>query len=136
MLTIEVLPECRAAIDAVPMSEPLHFLVNDFGRPFASAAAFGNKFADWCREAGLATVECADGKVRSYRAHGLRKASPVALAYADATAPQLMAISGHSSLAQVQVYIDEANQKRLAKAAIDKLRSSREKKRQQTYTPN
>ncbi|WP_192740838.1 hypothetical protein [Bradyrhizobium sp. OAE829] len=48
------------------------FLVNDYGRPFASAAAFGNKFAGWCNAAGLKPVLCDDGRVRNYRAHGLR----------------------------------------------------------------
>ena len=28
----------------------------DYGKPFASAAAFGNKFADWCNDAGLKPV--------------------------------------------------------------------------------
>jgi hypothetical protein len=53
----------------------LTFLVNDYGRPFASAAAFGNKFADWCDAAGLQPVLCDDGRTRNYRAHGLRKAA-------------------------------------------------------------
>ena len=35
---------------------------------FASAAAFGNKFADWCDQAGLLPVACDDGRVRNYRA--------------------------------------------------------------------
>ena len=41
-----------------------------------SAAAFGNKFADWCNEADLQPVLCADGRTRNFRAHGLRKAAP------------------------------------------------------------
>ena len=48
VLTIRVLPELQAAIDAMPNSDALTFLLTEFGRPFASAAAFGNKFADWC----------------------------------------------------------------------------------------
>jgi len=32
-----------------------------------------------------------------------------------------MSVSGHSSLAQVQVYIDEFEQDRMAEAAIEKL---------------
>jgi hypothetical protein len=32
-----------------------------------------------------------------------------------------MAVSGHSSLAQVQVYIDEVDQVRMAEAAMEKL---------------
>ena len=121
-LTIRVLPELQAAIDALPKSESvLTFLVNDYGRPFASAAAFGNKFADWCNAAKLLPVLCDDGKVRNFRAHGLRKAACLQLAYAGCSGPEIMAVSGHSSLTQVQVYIDEAEQHRMAEAAMTKL---------------
>ena len=44
-----------------------------------------------------------DGKVRSYRAHGLRKAAQVALAHSRCTGPERMAVSGHATLAQVQI---------------------------------
>ncbi len=106
MLTIRIIPELHAAMDAMPESAKregvLTFLVNDYGRAFASAAAFGNKFADWCNAAGLKPVVCDDGRVRNYRAHGLRKAALRALAHAGATGVQLMAVSGHSSLDQLQ----------------------------------
>ena len=104
-----------------PRDTALAFLVNDYGKPFASAAAFGNKFADWCNEAEFEPVLCADGRVRNYRAHGLRKAACKALAHAGCTGPEIMAVSGHSSLAQVQVYIDEVEQVRMAEAAMEKL---------------
>ena len=52
VLTIPVLPELQAALDAMPRSDALTFLLTEYGRPFASAAAFGNKFADWCVGAG------------------------------------------------------------------------------------
>jgi len=82
-------------------------------QPFASGAAFGAKFADWCNDAKLPAVECDDGRTRNYPAHGLRKAALRALAHAGCTAPEIMAVSGHSTLAQVQVYIDEAEQDRM-----------------------
>ena len=47
------------------------------GQPFASAAAFGGKFADWCIAAGLKPVLCDDGKTRNYRAHGLAQGRDV-----------------------------------------------------------
>jgi integrase len=125
-LSIRILPELQAAIDAMPARDnALAFLLNDYGKPFATAAAFGNKFADWCREAGLEPVLCADGRTRSYRAHGLRKAACVALAYAGCTGPEIMAISGHSSLAQVQVYLDEAESEQMAEAAMRKLEAKK-----------
>ena len=59
-----LLPELQRALDAMPQSElSLAFLLNDYRRPFASAAAFGNKFADWCLAAGLKPVLCDDGKI-------------------------------------------------------------------------
>lgn len=62
--------------------------------------------------------------VRSYRAHGLRKAALRALAHGCATGAELMAVSAHSSLQQVQEYIDEVDQERAADAATTKLANS------------
>jgi hypothetical protein len=45
---------------------------------------------------------------------GLRKAACKALAHARCTALEIMAVGGHSTLAQVQVYIDEVDQERMA----------------------
>ena len=63
---------------------------------------------------------CNDGKVRNYRAHGLRKAACRQLAHAGCTAPEIMAVSGHSSLSEVQKYISAVEQDRLAEAAMVK----------------
>jgi integrase len=128
LLKIGVLPELRAALEALPKQARadgvLTFLVTDYGKPFASAAAFGNKFADWCKAAGLKPVLCADGQTRNYRAHGLRKAALRRLAHAGATGVELMAVSGHSSLKQLQKYLDEVDQERAADAAFTKLVSA------------
>jgi integrase/recombinase XerD len=122
VLSIPVLPDLQAALDAMPARDSsLAFLLNDHGKPFASATAFGNKFADWCRAAGLKPALCDDGRMRNYRSHGLRKAACKALAHAGCTGPEIMAVSGHSSLAQVQVYINDVEQDRMAEAAITKL---------------
>jgi integrase/recombinase XerD len=47
---LKIMPELQAALDAIPKAARtdgvLTFLVKDYGRPFASAAASGNKFAD------------------------------------------------------------------------------------------
>ena len=84
-LTIAVLPELRSALEAVPASAELPFLLN----------VFGMKFADRCDAAGLQPVQCDDGRMRSYRAHGLRKAALTALAQSGCTGSELMAVSGH-----------------------------------------
>jgi integrase len=124
-LTIRILPQLQAALDAVPKAARadgvLTFLVNDYGRAFRTAKTFGDAFARWCREAGLEPVLCADGLTRNYRAHGLRKAALRILAHSGATASQMQAISGHSSLKQLQEYLDEVSQEQLAEAALAKL---------------
>jgi integrase len=123
MLKIPIIPSLQAALDAMPKGgeETLAFLTTDHGKPFASAAAFGNKFADWCKQAALKPVLCDDGRVRNYRAHGLRKAALRALAHAGCTGIELMHVSGHSSLKQLQEYLDEVDQERMAGSAMDKL---------------
>jgi integrase/recombinase XerD len=123
LLKVPITSQLQQALDAMPArdGETLAFLTTDHGKPFASAAAFGNKFAQWCDEAGLQPVRCEDGIVRNYRAHGLRKAALQALAHAGCTGVELMAVSGHASLVQLQAYLQEVEQEDMATAAITKL---------------
>jgi integrase len=88
----------------------LAFLVTAAGAPFTHAG-FGNSVREWCDEAGL--PQCS--------AHGLRKAQCVRLAEAGCTVPEIAAISGHKSLKEIQRYIEELQQERLARAAMAKL---------------
>jgi integrase len=124
-LTIPVLPSLQEALDAVPKEARgdgvLTYLVNDYGRPFASAAAFGNKFADWCVDAGLKPVDCDDGRIRNYRAHGLRKAALYSLYKAGGSVAELQAIGGHASIAELQKYIQEIEQDEQAVSAMAKI---------------
>jgi integrase len=120
LLKVPITATLQAALDAMPPRE-MAFLTTEHSRPFASAAAFGNKFAQWCDEAGLKPVRCEDGKVRNYRAHGLRKAALQALAHAGCTGVELMAVSGHVSLLQLQSYLQEVEQEDMAASAITKL---------------
>ena len=58
---------------------------------------------------------------RIVRAHGLRKACGSArLAEAGCTAHQIAAITGHASLREVEHYTKAAEQKRLARQAMEK----------------
>jgi integrase len=135
LLSIPIMSELQEALDAIPETMRadgvLTFLTNDYGKPFASGPAFGNRFADWCDRVGLMPVLCDDGRARNYRAHGLRKAAMRAAAHAGCTGVELMALGGHSSLKQLQEYIDEVDQERAAEAAMTKLAAARETKRQQ-----
>jgi integrase len=119
MLPSACCPSCRprstrCRTDAMP------FLLTAHGRPSRSAAAFGNRFADWVKAAGLAPVKCDDGKVRTLGIHGLRKAACVALAHSGCSAMEIMAVSGHITLSEAQKYVADADQRRMAEAAIAK----------------
>ena len=133
LLSIPIMSELQDALDAIPdtmrADGVLTFIVNDHGKPFASGAAFGNRFAGWCDQAGLTSVLCDDERTRNYRAHGLRKTAMRAAAHAGCTGVELMALGGHSSLKQVQEYIDEVDQERAADAVTTKLETARETKR-------
>ncbi len=111
-LVLPILPALQQVIDASPCGE-LAFLVNDLGRPFTDAG-FGNKFREWCNQAGL----------RHCTAHGLRKAGATIAANNGATAHQLMAIFGWDTLKMAEAYTRAADQERLAEAAMHMLESS------------
>lgn len=87
------------------------FLVTEFGRSF-SAEGFSNTFVKWARRAGLDS---------GLSAHGVRKASAVALAQAQATNKELQAIMGWSSSKQPDHYTKSADEERIALGAADKL---------------
>ena len=107
MLTIPVHADLQAIIDATP-SEHLTFLTTHHGQPF-TAAGFGNWFRECCNDAGL-PAECS--------AHGLRKAACRRLAEAGCSANEIAAISGHTSLSEVQRYTKAADQARMAQNAM------------------
>jgi integrase len=109
---IPVLPELAAALGAMP-TENLTFLTTDYGRPF-TAAGFGNWFRDRCAEAGLP---------KGYAAHGLRKTAAVRIAEHGATAHQLMAWFGWTSLKEAERYTRAADRKRLARTAGQMLKA-------------
>jgi integrase len=110
-LVLPVLPELQRVIDASPCGD-LTFLVSDLKKPFTDGG-FGNKFREWCDQAGL----------RHCTAHGLRKAGATIAANNGATAHQLMAIFGWSSLKMAEAYTRAADQERLAQAAMHMLTS-------------
>jgi integrase/recombinase XerD len=88
----------------------LSFLVTEFGKPF-SVAGFGNKFRHWCNQAGLPACS----------AHGLRKAMCVRLAEAGATPHEIMAITGHRTLEEVERYTRSARYTELANSGMARL---------------
>jgi integrase len=103
-------PQLEACIAATP-SGHLTFLVTKFGQPF-TPAGFGNWFRDQCDKANL--HHCS--------AHGLRKACAVALAEAGASPHEIASVTGHKTLSEVQRYTDAARKRKLADAAMAKLK--------------
>jgi len=108
---LPVFRQLQESIDATPTGD-LAFLTTSLGKPFTSGASFGNWFAKQCKAAGLPD-EC--------RAHGLRKAGATIAADEGATAHELMAMYGWTRLAMAEVYTKEADKKRLAKSASERL---------------
>jgi integrase len=104
-------PELQVACDAMPKAH-LTYIITAYGKP-RSKYGLGTDFAKWVTEAGLPT-RC--------RLHGLKKGGMRRLAEAGGTAHELMAFSGHKTLTEVQRYTADADRKRLADAAMAKLR--------------
>lgn len=102
--------EALRAIEAMPVAGFGTYLVTQFGKPF-SVAGLGNKFRDWCNEAGL----------RHCSLHGLRKAQSRRLAESGATSLQGRAVTGHKNDRTFGYYAEMADRERLADAGLANL---------------
>ena len=120
---IQISPELKAACDAMP-KQHLTYIVTAYGKP-RSKYGLGNDFAKWAREAGLPD-HC--------RLHGLKKGGMRRAAEAGNTAHELMAFSGHKTLAEVQRYTEAANKKRLADSGAAKMRAAQKENISYTNT--
>ncbi|MEM7006514.1 MAG: tyrosine-type recombinase/integrase [Pseudomonadota bacterium] len=110
-MSIPVHPRLHRALREVD-TKHMVYLTTAFGKPF-TANGFGNWFRDQVRLAKL------DG----LSAHGLRKAIARRLAEAGCTPHEIMSITGHESLKEVQRYAATANRKKMAKSAMNKITS-------------
>jgi integrase len=102
-----------AAINAAAPSEHVTFLINKRGASF-TAKQFGQWFTKRCVRIGLKGVS----------PHGLRKAACRRMAEAGCTAPQIASVSGHASLKEVQRYIEAVDRAKLARVAMNKIRTA------------
>jgi len=106
-----------AAIEACPSPpESLTFLTNEWGHPF-SKRSFNTWFRKCCDEAGLPKT-CVP--------HGLRKGGCRIMAESDCTAKEIMAVSGHTTLKEVERYTKDADKKRLAARAQAKVAAAKD----------
>lgn len=101
----------RAALEAWPRRH-VTILATEDGRGTSSAPSFGNFMAD--------AIDAAELPERCVL-HGLRKAAARRLAEAGCSAHEIMAITGHKTLAEVQRYCMAAQQKRLAQSAMARI---------------
>jgi integrase len=113
-----------AEIIAATPSPHRTFLVTEYGNPY-TPNGFGNAFKDWCRQADL--PHCT--------AHGLRKATAARLAERGATAHEIMAITGHRTLEEVERYTKAVRQAKLADAAMAKL-TTQDRSRTKSVPPD
>lgn len=108
---VPIHPHLVETLDHHPLNN-LAFLMTGQGRPF-TAKAFGSFFRAACQRAG----------VEGRSAHGLRKAACRRLAEAGCTPHQIMAVSGHKTLSEVDRYCREAGRVDLATDAFDRLQA-------------
>jgi enterobacteria phage integrase len=108
---IPIAPELTAAIKAYS-ANGLSLIGTENGRPIKRAALSALM---------RAAIKQADLPRRCV-SHGLRKAAMRLLAENDATDKQIASISGHKTLKEVERYMKAADQKKLARAGMDKLR--------------
>lgn len=111
-VVVRASPESLKAIEAMGVTGIGHFIVTSFGRPF-SVAGLGNKFREWCNDAGL----------KHCTMHGLRKAQSRRLAEAGATSLEGRAVTGHKKDETFAYYAEKADRERLADAAMANLES-------------
>jgi integrase len=125
--TIRVAQRKTATKLTIPIHDALHrvlgmsnrggatILITAYGQPF-SVKGFGNMVSTAIRDAGL-PERC--------KPHGLRKAAARRLAEAGCSASEIMAITGHKTLAEVERYTRAAEQERLARRAIQRQSQNR-----------
>jgi hypothetical protein len=105
---IPIMPELRAAIDAMPdKGKGLAYLLSERNRAY-SAASLGNSFRKWANAAGLHHLSL----------HGIRKAAATIAAENGASEWQMMAVFGWSSPKMAALYTRKANADRLTAGAI------------------
>lgn len=108
-LLIPIHPELKAELDLVS-ADAAAYVETAFGKAF-TAAGFSQWFREQAQAAGL----------QDRTPHGLRKSGARHHAEAGSGAPQIAAMTGHKSLAEVERYIRSAAQPRLAQLAMDAL---------------
>jgi integrase len=108
-LTIPCHSRLKAALDAAARAHG-HILTTQYSQPYSAHAL-------------SMLVQRATAKLgaKQFTAHGLRCNAAIALAEADCSVHQIMAITGHKTYKLAMHYSQRAGQKKLARQAIDRL---------------
>ena len=110
LMTIPIHPTLKAALDKLDPNAPA-FLMTAYGQPM-SAAGFTGWFVECAVDAGLP---------KKSSPHGLRKAAARRLAEAGCSALEIMAITGHTSLKEVERYCQTVRQEQTAINAMGRV---------------
>ena len=109
-LTIALHADLRAILTETKRKH-VAILTTEYGRAF-TVDGFSGFMRDAIKAAGL-PLEC--------QPHGLRKAAGRRLAEAGCSSRELMAVLGHKTLSEAERYTRDADQARLASAAVARL---------------
>jgi integrase len=109
-LSIPIDSELRKIIDATTTGN-MTYLLTQYDQPFTAPG-----FTNWFREV------CEEARIFGFSPHGLRKSACRRLANAGCSAHEIMAISGHQTLKEVEQYTRGFDQKRLADSAMRKVK--------------
>lgn len=113
-VSIPIHPNLKAALDALPRDN-LTFIMSERGKPMTPEG-----FTNWFRKLVEGVVDDQGKRLLpdGLSPHGLRKATCRRLAEAGSSAHEIMAISGHQTLAEVTRYTVAANRVHLAERAV------------------
>lgn len=110
-VSIPLHPDLRPVLESIE-NKQLTYLATQQGGRSRSSQGLTNLVIDAAKEAGLPPHRSA---------HGLRKAICIRLAQAGCEVFEIMAITGHQNVAEVQTYTAGVKKKDLAKAGMEKL---------------
>ena len=105
---VPIVPPLRAVIDASQTGD-LFYVVQSNGRPYGKES-LGNLFRTWCKDAGLPHCSL----------HGLRKACVVRMIMDGCTPHEVMAVTGHRTLKEIDRYAREFLRETAADSVHDK----------------
>lgn len=109
-LYIALHPVLKASLERVKSGHMAYLVTPERGKPFRSAASFGNWFGEMCADAGVAG-----------RAHGIRKSLAQRLAERGGSNQELKALFGWSSDSMATLYTRKADRRKMAMSAAQKL---------------